>query len=68
MAGWVKVKANKTYGRSTDGVEFAAFYGIPYGKPPTGHLRFKRPQPAEPLSGTFRAEKKSISCVQVKKP
>jgi len=37
-------------GASTGGVE--TFLGIPYAQSPVGNLRFRRPRPPLPLSGT----------------
>jgi len=37
-------------GDSTGGVE--TFLGIPYAESPVGNLRFRRPRPPLPLSGT----------------
>jgi len=38
-------------GASTGGVE--TFLGIPYAQSPVGNLRFRRPRPPLPLSGTM---------------
>ena len=37
-------------GASTGGVE--TFLGVPYAQSPVGNLRFRRPRPPLPLSGT----------------
>ncbi len=41
-----------------------AFLGIPFAKAPTGHLRFKHPQPIEEWNGIFNATKLPNSCYQ----
>ena len=43
-----------------DGVELAGaevFRGIPFARPPTGELRFRAPQPAEPWAGVRPADR-----------
>uniref|UniRef100_A0A914DY23 Carboxylesterase type B domain-containing protein n=1 Tax=Acrobeloides nanus TaxID=290746 RepID=A0A914DY23_9BILA len=42
--------------------EVAAYLGIPYGKPPIGELRFKKPEPAEPWDGIKECTKFGPSC------
>ena len=41
-----------------------AFLGIPFAKPPIGHLRFKHPEPIEKWSGIYNATKLPNSCYQ----
>ena len=43
----------ETAGRSRRRVH--AFHGVPYAAPPTGELRFRAPQPAQPWPGVFQA-------------
>ncbi|XP_069495253.1 cholinesterase-like [Ambystoma mexicanum] len=43
-----------------------AFLGIPYGEPPTGSLRFKKPVPIKPWKGILNATKYGNSCYQIK--
>ena len=38
--------------------------GIPYVRPPTGELRFRRPEPADPWTGTYEANR-HVECIQV---
>ncbi|PNF36333.1 hypothetical protein B7P43_G00515 [Cryptotermes secundus] len=38
------------------------FQGIPFAKPPVGHLRFKPPEPADPWNGTLDATKFGKKC------
>ncbi|XP_053246416.1 cholinesterase [Podarcis raffonei] len=42
----------------------SAFLGIPYGAPPVGRLRFKKPQPREEWRGVWNATKYANSCYQ----
>ncbi|XP_015108518.1 esterase FE4 isoform X2 [Diachasma alloeum] len=42
-----------------------AFRGIPYAKAPVGPLRFRNPEPVEPWSGTFYADKDPEPCPQI---
>lgn len=50
---------------SLGGRPYAAFYGIPYAKPPVGKHRFKEPVAAEPWLGVYNATKKPPKCLQL---
>uniref|UniRef100_A0A3Q1HDI2 Carboxylic ester hydrolase n=1 Tax=Anabas testudineus TaxID=64144 RepID=A0A3Q1HDI2_ANATE len=50
---------------SVPGGNVRAFLGIPYGKPPTGKLRFRAPEPAESWEGVKDATKFPNSCYQI---
>ncbi|KAM7399510.1 hypothetical protein PAMP_018777 [Pampus punctatissimus] len=47
------------------GGDVRAFFGIPYGKPPVGKLRFRAPVPAERWGGVRDATKFPNSCYQL---
>ncbi|XP_045200146.2 neuroligin-4, X-linked-like [Mercenaria mercenaria] len=40
------------------------YLGIPYARPPTGELRFKKPQPYGPFVEAYSATKFGLSCLQ----
>ncbi|XP_031828400.1 cholinesterase-like [Nomia melanderi] len=46
-------------------VPYWSFQSIPYGKPPVGNLRFRPPMPAEPWTGTLKANKEPNACPQL---
>ncbi|XP_060064181.1 carboxylesterase 3B-like [Ylistrum balloti] len=48
------------------GQDIAQFRNIPYAKPPTGKLRFKKPVPIEPWQGVLNGTAFGPSCVQEK--
>lgn len=47
-----------------DGNEVNLYYGIPYGKPPIGPLRFSKPEPASHWDGVYDATKTKHACPQ----
>merc|ERR1719500_1004923 len=57
-----RVEGGLCYSRS--GRVYNSFNGIPYARPPTGKLRFRRPEPAEPWQGVKRCTK-SVEFVQI---
>ena len=58
--GRVKGIRMTVLGKSLD-----VFYGIPFARPPVGHLRFKHPQPIDPWEGVYNATQKPNSCYQL---
>jgi len=56
-----KVEGSLCYSRS--GRIYSSFNGIPFAKPPTGKLRFLRPEPAEPWEGVKKCTK-SVEFIQ----
>jgi carboxylesterase type B len=47
-------------------IRFASFQGIKYGKPPTGELRFRNPQPHKYEAGDFNvSETSTVICAQL---
>ncbi|KAF8771434.1 Acetylcholinesterase-1 like protein [Argiope bruennichi] len=59
QSGKIIGKVTQFYGELT-----RAFLGIPYAKPPVGDLRFKRPEPIEPMSDDLVADTMPPACVQ----
>lgn len=49
-----------------DGVR--AYLGIRYAQAPTGDLRWKSPQPLQPWTGVYHADRKMPECIQVLRP
>ncbi|XP_031633819.1 venom carboxylesterase-6-like isoform X1 [Contarinia nasturtii] len=52
------------YSRSFSGRPIKSFVGVPYAKPPVGHLRFKAPEPIEKWDGEYKAINDGSVCVQ----
>ncbi|KAK7602467.1 hypothetical protein V9T40_008056 [Parthenolecanium corni] len=55
---------NGTTGKSRDGREFLAFYGIPFAEPPVGNLRFKPPVELKSWTGIREVQKWPPACIQ----
>jgi len=53
---------------STTGRQFSSFQGIRYGKPPTGELRFRNPQPYKYDAGDYDVSEPSsmVPCAQAR--
>ncbi|XP_052129393.1 juvenile hormone esterase-like isoform X1 [Frankliniella occidentalis] len=49
-----------------NGKQYAAFFGVPYAKPPVGELRFKEPRPADKWVGVrdAKVQDDTVQCVQ----
>ncbi|CAG2165402.1 unnamed protein product [Oppiella nova] len=62
----VSTKSGKIRGKINDvlGVKVNTFLGIPYGKEPTGRLRFRRTHPVRPWTNTFDATRLPPACIQ----
>ncbi|XP_026467181.1 acetylcholinesterase-like [Ctenocephalides felis] len=50
---------------SSTGKHVDAWLGIPYGRNPSGALRFRHPRPADPWQGVLNATSPPNTCVQI---
>ena len=57
-----RVTGGEVQGTAANGI--AAFKGIPFAAPPVGRLRWQKPQPVVPWSGTRAATDYAPGCVQ----
>ena len=57
-------KVEGTLMTSKEGKRIFSYRGIPYGRPPLGNLRFKRPQPVNSWSGTLNCKREVKKCLQ----
>ncbi|KAJ1528597.1 hypothetical protein ONE63_006998 [Megalurothrips usitatus] len=64
-AGEVRGRWEEAQASAAAGRRFAAYLGVPYGKPPVGHLRFKAPAAAEAWSGALDATSDPPACPQI---
>ncbi|XP_046564548.1 cholinesterase 1-like [Haliotis rubra] len=72
FAPWSVLSApdvNSTWGQiqgvdkvSKDGLPYFGYYGIPYAKPPTSNLRFRRPEPHPGVADVFNATAYGYAC------
>ncbi|CAH2095915.1 unnamed protein product [Euphydryas editha] len=53
-----------TWKQSTDGRDYASFFGIPYARPPVGKYRFREPQQMKPWAGVWDASRPLPICMQ----
>lgn len=62
----VETKTGKLQGfvQNVTGTEVATFLSVPYGKPPTGMLRFRRTEPIDRWEGTKLATQQPPPCIQ----
>ncbi|XP_056401126.1 acetylcholinesterase-like [Hyla sarda] len=60
----VETKQGKVKGYQLHSGSVIAYLGIPYGEPPTGTHRFKKPEPRKPWEGVYDASKFGKSCYQ----
>ncbi|KAG0432293.1 hypothetical protein HPB47_020983 [Ixodes persulcatus] len=58
------VGAVRGFSQRLRGTVVNTFIGIRYGKAPTGELRFREPQPAEPWNGVLNATGTPPACIQ----
>lgn len=58
-------KIEGTTSQSRLNKDFFAFFKIPYGQPPLGHLRFQEPKPVEKWNGILNGMNPGPSCYQL---
>ena len=45
-----------------------AYFGVPFAAPPVGELRWREPQPREPWTGIYNADRFAPECIQILRP
>src|SRR5688500_10259551 len=64
LDGPVSIAQGRLQGVRGKASTVTAFRAIPYAAPPTGHLRWRAPQPASPWQGVRLADRFAASCPQ----
>lgn len=65
-AGIIQTSSGRIQGSllNVNGQRVYQYLAIPYAQPPLGDLRFRKPQPIQPWSGTLRANIMPPACIQ----